>query len=435
MQVSVETGEGLQRRMTIAWPAEQIETELDKRLKDMARNVRLSGFRPGKVPLRLLRQRYQHQICHQIVSDLIPDALSQAMTDQGLSLAGSPHIEAEISPADRKYGVTASFEVLPELDLKDLSGQVIKRPVVEVTDADVELVIQQLREQRKSWQPVERSAQAGDQLVVDHVGEIDGEPLDEASGVDVELVLGSGRLLPGFEDGLTGAVAGEQRTIDATFPDNTQVAAARGRVVRFTVTVKSINEGVLPEVDEALIREFGVTEGTRERLDQILRDNLERERQQRIRARLKGQVLQALLNLHSFPIPDALVKKEVEALKAKAHEGLGGHAKVELPDRLFADNARRRVAIGLIVSEIVARHHIQVDTDLVLARIEELAASYESPQEVIKHYFGDKARLAGVQSMVLEEQVVDWLLQGATVEDETMTLTELVEATNAASGA
>ncbi|MBK1732533.1 trigger factor [Thiococcus pfennigii] len=428
MQVSVETGEGLQRRMKVALPAEQIEAELDKRLKELARTARLSGFRPGKVPLQVLRRRYQDQLRHEIIGDLVPSVFAEAITQESLNMAGRPTIEPLVSPADGQYGFTAVFEVFPEIELADLAGRTVRRPQVEVTDADVDEVVQRLREQRKTWQAVERPAQAKDRVVVDYQGQIDGADFDSGKGSDVPVELGSGRLMAGFEEGLVGAGAGEERDLELTFPEDHPNSLLQGKTARFAVTVKEVSEPVLPEVDEAFVQSFGIAEGGVEKLYRDVRENLERERRQRTAARVKSEVMDVLMETHSVALPEALLRDEIQSLKKQATEGLQGAGKIELPDELFEDAARRRVTLGLILREIVQRREIQVDADRVRAAVEDLAASYESPEEVIRYYYADPKRLAAIESQVMEDQVVDALLASLTVEEVPMSFHELASA-------
>ncbi|WP_338113712.1 trigger factor [Thiococcus pfennigii] len=424
----METGEGLQRRMKVALPAEQIEAELDKRLKELARTARLSGFRPGKVPLQVLRRRYQDQLRHEIIGDLVPSVFAEAITQESLNMAGRPTIEPLVSPADGQYGFTAVFEVFPEIELADLAGRTVRRPQVEVTDADVDEVVQRLREQRKTWQAVERPAQAKDRVVVDYQGQIDGADFDSGKGSDVPVELGSGRLMAGFEEGLVGAGAGEERDLELTFPEDHPNSLLQGKTARFAVTVKEVSEPVLPEVDEAFVQSFGIAEGGVEKLYRDVRENLERERRQRTAARVKSEVMDVLMETHSVALPEALLRDEIQSLKKQAAEGLQGAGKIELPDELFEDAARRRVTLGLILREIVQRREIQVDADRVRAAVEDLAASYESPEEVIRYYYADPKRLAAIESQVMEDQVVDALLASLTVEEVPMSFHELASA-------
>lgn len=429
MQVSVEAGEGLERRLTVTLAADQIESEVDKRLKEMARTARLSGFRPGKVPVKVLRQRYQQQLQREALADLVSPTFADAIAQEQLSPAGMPEIEPEIDPAAGRFGYTATFEVLPSFELAELSGATVKRPQVEVTDADVAEVIDRLRGQRKTWKPVERPAQQGDLVTIDYQGQVDGEPFEGGSGADVKVELGAGNAMPGLEEGLVGALAGEEKTVERAFPEDYQAPALQGKTARFAVTVKEVAEPELPEVDADFVRAFGIDDGDVERFEREVRENLERERRQRARARVRDQVMNALLEANPIPVPGALVKKEIDALKKQTLENAGASAQIALPDDLFAEAARRRVALGLVVAEVVKRHELKAEPERVKAMVEELAAGFESPQEVVRHYYADPKRLEPVESRVLEETVVDWAMQQMTVEDESMSFDELATQT------
>lgn len=429
MQVSVEAGEGLERRLTVTVPAEQIESEVDKRLKEMARTARLAGFRPGKVPVKVLRQRYQQQLQREVLADLVSPTFSDAISQEQLSPAGTPRIEPEIDPAAGRFGYTAVFEVLPSFELAGLSGATIKRPRVEISDADVAEVIDRLRGQRKTWNPVERPAQQGDQLTIDYQGRVDGEPFEGGAGSDVNVELGSGRAMPGLEEGLVGALAGEERTVEREFPEDHQAPALAGKTAQFAVTVKEVTEPELPEVDAEFVRTFGIDDGDVERFRGEVRENLERELRQRTRARIRDQVMDALLEANPIGVPETLVKNEIDSLKNQTLESAGGSTEIQLPDELFADAARRRVALGLIVGEVVKRNDLKAEPERVRAMVEDLAAGYESPEEVIRYYYADSKRLEPIQSRALEEAVVDWAMQQMTVEDESMSFDDLATQT------
>lgn len=429
MQVSVEAGDGLERRIRVALPADQIEVELDKRLKDMARTTRLAGFRPGKVPLKLIRQRYQEPVRREIIAEMVPGSFSEAIAQQALNPAGFPAIEPLIDVDAGEYGYTATFEIMPQFELVDLSGKTVERPNVDLTDDDRARVVERLREQRRTWRPVERAAQSGDRLTVDYRGEVDGGSFDGGEGADVLIDLGSGRSLPGLEDALIGAVAGEQKTVDLTIPDDHQNTAIQGRTVRFAVDVKEVGEPVLPEVDADFVRVFGIEDGDLERFERDIRVNMERELRQRTTSRIKEQVWNLLLEANPIPVPGALVRDEIKALKEQTTRDMKLGKSLELPDDLFEASARRRVTLGLLMREIVKKNNLQVDSARVRTAVEEIAASYESPDEVVRYYYADPKHLAPVESLVMEEQIVDWLLTSARVEDKAMSFQELVAAT------
>lgn len=426
MQVSMETGEGLERRMKIDLPFERIAGEVDKRLQELARSARLPGFRPGKVPLKLLRQRYGDQVQREVFGEVAQSSFTEAVSSQALRLAGTPQFEPDIDPASKRFGFTAVFEVLPEVELAPLDGQVLKRPVAEVADADLEAMIERLRTQRKTWEPVARPAQTGDRVTLSFVGTLDGDPFPGGTATGAHIELGASSMIPGFEDGLMGAAAGETRSLDLVFPESYHAAHLAGRPVRFEVTVDQVAEPKLPELDEDFARSFGVTDGDLDRFRSDVRANMERELKQRLAARTKERAMDILMAAHTLQVPAVLVAQEVRSLKEQMHQNLGG-GRMELPDALFQDGARRRVALGLIVAEVVKRHGIKPDPARVRAAVEEMASTYENPNEVIDYYYADRKRLAPVESLVMEEHVVEWVLGQAAVEDEETTFAHLTD--------
>lgn len=426
MQVSVETGEGLERKMRIDLPFERIQGEVDKRLQQIARNARLPGFRPGKVPMKLLRQRYGEQVQQEVFGELVESSFSEAVANEALRPAGMPRIEPEIDRAENRFGYTAVFEVLPQFELASLSGKVVKRPMAQVTDGDLEAMIERLRTQRKSWRPAERPAQRGDRLTVDYTGTVDGEAFEGGSSSGRQLELGSGRMIPGFEDGLIGASVGETRNLEITFPEDYHAEQLAGKPARFEVTVNAVDEPMLPEVDAEFARSFGVEDGDVDRFRADVRANMERELKQRIKARIKEAAMDVLVAENAIDIPSVLVSAEVRSLKDQMRHNLGG-GRMELPDNLFEVSARRRVALGLIIAEIVKKNGITASPASVRVAVEDMASTYEQPQEVVDFYYGDRKRLAPVESLVLEDQVVDWVLGQVAVEDEAMTFEQLTE--------
>jgi len=425
MQVSVETGEGLKRRMTVALPVDQIESEVEKRLREMARTARLAGFRPGKVPVKVLRQRYQDQVQREVLADLISPTFSDAISQEQLSPAATPQIEPELDPAAGRFGYTATFEVLPSFEPGGLSGKTVKQPRVEVTEADVDEVLKRLRDQRKAWTAVERPAQSGDRVTVDYEGRVDGEPFEGGTRRDMAIELGTGGSMPGFEEGLLGVVPGDERAVTQEFPADHHATALQGKTAEFAVVVKGVEEPQVPEVDAEFVRSFGIEDGDIEHFRRDVRENLERERRRRTRARVTAQVMDALLEVNPIPVPESMVKNEIESLKRQTLAAAGGGQGVELPDHLFADAARRRVALGLILGEVVQRNNLKADPERVRAAVEEHAAEYESPGEVVRYYYADPKRLEPMQSRALEDAVVDWALDQLNVEDEPLSFQEL----------
>jgi trigger factor len=426
MQVSVENGEGLTRRMTVGLPSDRFEAEVEKRLRDIARTVRLPGFRPGKVPVKVLRQRFGGKVQQEVFGDLVQSSFSEAVAQASLRPAGAPHIEAEIDSGEKRYGYTAVFEVLPIIEIAPIGDKTVKRPAAEVTDADLDDMIERLRTQRKTWRDVERPAQEGDRVTLSFTGTRDGEPFEGGSAENVDLELGSGRMIPGFETGLIGAVAGEERRLELAFPEEYHAEHLKGRPVVFEVRVAKVKEPVLPEVDADFARAFGIEDGDVERLRQDVRRNMERELRQRISDRIKNQVMDLLLQANPIDLPEILVKEEIKVLKEQMRQNMGG-ARMELPDSLFEESARRRVALGLIIAEVVKANEIRIDPARVRAAVEELASTYEDPQEVIDYYMSSGAHRKSVESLALEDQVVDWVMGQVSVEDESTSFKQLTE--------
>ena len=427
MQVSVESGEGLERRMTVDLPPERFETEVANRLQQVARSARLPGFRPGKIPLKILRQRFGEQVNHEVFGDLVQSSFSEAVGQQQLRPAGPPRVVPSIDHARRRYGYTATFEVLPSIALASLEDRVIKRPVAEVVDTDLDAMLERLRQQRKTWAKVERPAQHGDRVIASFTGTVDGEPVQGGSAQDRPIEIGAEHLIPGFEDGLVGVSAGETRTLNLAFPDGYHAKHLAGKPVIFEVSVSAVEGAVVPELDAELARSYGVEDGDVERFRGDVRANMERELRQRIQARIKNQVMDALIAANPVEVPAVLVREEIAVLKDRTNRNAGPSG-MQLPDALFEESARRRVALGLIIAEVVRQNGIVVDPQRVRAAVEDMASTYETPKEVVDYYYAKRENLANIETMVLEDQVVDWVLGHARVEDEPLSFQQLTDA-------
>ncbi len=424
MQV-VESGQGLEeRRITVGLEADQVDAEVEKRLREFARSARVPGFRSGKVPLRVLRQRYGGQMRREVFGELVQTSLSEAVTKEALRPVGVPQIEPDMDVSARHYAYTARFEVLPQFELGPLDGKTLKRSVVEVTDADLEAMLARLRKQQRTWSAVERPAQSGDRLELSYTGTLDGEPFKGGAVEDIRLELGLGDMIPGFEEGLVGIQAGDERRLDLTFPDQYPSEHLKGKPVVFTVLVSEVAEPVLPELNADLAKGLGFPDGDLDGFRLELRRNMERELKKLVQARVKEQVMDLLLEVNRIDLPDALVLEEIGALKQRIRRNLGGGS-FELPDDLFRDRARRSVALGLIIGEVVKANSIEVDPKRVWEVVEDLASTYEDPQQAIDFFYADQERLAPVESLTLENQVVDWVLDQVTVEDEPTTFEKL----------
>lgn len=432
MQVTVEAGEGLARHMIVELPADDFERQVDQKLRDVARQARIPGFRPGKVPMRVLRQRFGESVRGEVFGEMVQSSFVRAVTDQDLRPAGMPEIEPDIDAGSRRYAYVAKFDVMPEVELKDLTGKRITRPVTAVTDADVEAMVERLREQRRTFEDVERPAQSGDRVTITFAGSIDGEPFEGGSGEHHQLVLGSERFIPGFEAQLEGASAGEERVVDVTFPEAYQNADLAGRAAQFQVSVEAVAAPSLPAVDADFMAAFDIDDGDAERFRADVRANMERELAQRIEANVKKQVMDALLEANPVNLPATLVSAEIQDMKRQTLQAAGAGANgIDLPDELFAESAERRAKLTLVMREVVKRYELQPSPEQVEALVEEWAATYENPAEVVGYYHSDPQRLSEVESVVLEKLAIERLLESADVEDEPSSFDDLVKATDA----
>ncbi len=429
MQVSVESGEGLVKRLLVNLPADKVNELVDAKLKEAARTVRMDGFRPGKVPLRMVKQRYGQQIRQDVYGELIQSSFYEAATQENLRPVGEPSIELREDEADGGLAYTATFEVMPELEVADLSALEIKRPVTEVTEEDIDKMIEKLREQRTEWNDVERAAQEGDRVTLDFTGIMDGEAFEGGSANDIPLVLGSGTMIPGFEEGLVGLKAGEEKTLELKFPEDYRVEHLAGKDVSFEAKVKAVAEPKLPEVDEDFIKALGVEEGTEEALRREIRENMEREVRQKVKSRTKEAVMDALLAANEFDVPAAMVSQEAQALKQQTQQEMaqaGQQSSVDLPLSVFEPQAERRVKLGLLVGELIRGNEMEVDQARVDETIAEQAATFEDPDEIIKWYKENPQARSSVENVVMEDQVVDLILEKAKVEDENLSFDELL---------
>lgn len=431
MQVTVEIGEGLARQMTVELPPEDIEQQVDKRLREVARNARLPGFRPGKVPMRVLRQRFGEGVRGEVFNEMAKESFPKAIADEALRPAGTPEFEVDIDHDARRYAYIAKFEVLPQIALNGLEGKQIKRPVVELGEGDVDAMIERLREQRKTWNSVERPAAHGDRLTISFAGTIDGEEFPGGSAENQPLELGSGQMVPGFEEQLVGASAGDERSVEVMFPDDYRASNLAGKQARFSVAVAEVAEPVVPEVDADFVRGFGIEDGDLDKFRADVLGDMQRQLKQRVDAKLKSRVMDALMEANPVDLPAALVAEETKKLKAQMGQAAGGGnvELPELPDELFVDQAKRRVALGLLIEEIVKQQGISPDADRVRAAVEELAAGYDTPAAFIDYHYADPQRLAPVESMVMEELVVERMLEQADVQDDPMTFEALTGTT------
>jgi trigger factor len=426
MQVSVESTGELERKLTIEVPSERIDGEVEKRLRSMAGQVRISGFRPGKVPFKVVKQRYGKGVYQEVLGDVLQRSFAEAVTQEQLHPAGSPQIEAKAAEPGKALEYVATFEIYPEFEVATVDDLEISKPVAEVSDADVDKMLETLRNQRKAWETVDRAAGDGDRLVIDFEGSLDGEPFEGGKGEGVPVVLGEGRLIADFEGQLAGLTAGESKTMDVNFPEDYPTESLAGKVAQFQVTAQEVAEARLPDLDESFAEAFGVTEGGVEALRREVRANLERELEQAVKNRIKTQVMDGLHARNAFEVPKALIGEEIARLRQQAMSSMGQQDAGRFPDSLFEQEAQRRVALGLIIAEMVKRHEIKLDADRLNEALQQMASTYEDPQQVVDYYRRNQQAMASLEAIVLEDQVVEWVVEHAKVSEQAMSFDELM---------
>ncbi len=429
LDISVENPGGLERRVTIKVPQAEIEREVAARLSKVGRTAKLKGFRPGKIPAKVVRQRFGGQVRQEVLSNVIRSSWSQAVERERLNPAGGPEIEPVDAENGEHFAFRATFEVFPEIELKPLEASTVERPVVEIEDANVERMIEKLREQRAEWEPVERPSEAGDRVVVDFVGRIDGEPFEGGKGEEVPVIVGGGQVVEDFDKALHGVAAGESKSAEVQFPSDYPAEPLAGKTAVFDIDVRRVEHKVLPEVDEAFAKLFGVEEGGLDELKIEVRRNMQRELDERLTAETKRRAFDALLAANEITLPRALVAEETRTLQADAGRRLGVQDAAQLPpSERFEPTARRRVAVGLLVQELIRKNGIELDRARVQRRIDELAAPYERPEEAAQIYRGSRELMAQVESGVLEEQVVEFVLEQANTVEKKMAFDEFMGA-------
>jgi len=432
MQVSVEATQGLEKRMTVELPADNIEGEVKKRLKSMQPNVKLKGFRPGKVPMSVVEKQYSKQIRQEVTGNVISSSFYEAAQSENLKPAGMPKIENQES-TDSNVKYTAVFEVYPEINLADVSELKIEKEVAEIAESDIDDMIEKLKKQRIEWKTVERAAQNEDRVTCEYKGTVDGEGFAGGEGTDLPVVLGSKGMIDGFEDGLLGATVGETIEMDLKFPENYQSADVAGKDVHFTVTPKTIEEPTLPEINDEFIKAFGVEEGGIDAFRAELKNNMERELEKTVKNKAKTVVMDALLAANDIDLPNSMVEQESARVAQQMNDQMK-QMNQNMPAEMqqfqadqFKEQGARRVALGLLMSELISANDIKVTADKVRAEIERMAASYHDPKEVVSWYYQDKNRLAEVESLVLEDEVVEWILNTAQVTDNNTSFEEIMK--------
>jgi trigger factor len=434
MQVSIETTSGLERRLTVGVPAERIDNEVVTRLQKAAKNVRLPGFRPGKVPMKVMQQRFGQGVRQEVLGEVMSQSFQEAVVQEKLRPAGQPTIEPRNLEAGKDLEYIATFEVFPEVEVNEMKEFAVERLVTSVTDADIDDIIDVFRKQQGSLEPVQRAAQDGDTVNIDYVGTRDGESFPGGSAEGSDLELGSGRMIPGFEEGIAGMQAGEQKTLALTFPENYHNEELRNAAVEFTVTLNEVKEQVLAPLDEKLFSQYGVEEGGEAQFRKEVGENMERELRNALEAKIKQQVMDAVVAAHAgLDVPRALIGQEIGVLRDQMFQQFGGSGAAKdldlkslLPDDMFAENAERRVKLGLLLAEMVQRFELKADAEKVRETIEEMASTYQEPEEVINWYYSNQEQLSSIESRVLEDQVVAKLLENANITERECTYKEAV---------
>ncbi len=430
MQVSVETTEGLERKLTIAIPGDRVDTAVNARLQEAAQTIRLNGFRQGKVPLKVVKNKFGKGVRQEVVGELMNQTYFEAIAQESLKPAGQPRIEPTSMDEGKDVEFVAVFEVYPEIELPDFAVIKAERLVAEVLDDDIDEMIETLRKQRQTWVPVERAAADGDMVNIDYVGKKEGEEFQGGKAAGQNLVLGSERMIPGFEDGVIGKSAGDDFTLQLKFPDEYHSEELAGAEVEFELKLNTVSEQSLPEVNKDFFKSFGVEEGGMEAFREEVSNNMQREMKTASRNKLKTTLMDALISDLEVAIPAALMSNEIHQLKHQTVQQMGGGQGFDphsMPDELFREQAKRRVTLGLILGEVISQQGIQADADKVRDAVEEIAATYESPEEVVKWYYSNEEQLQGIESSVIEDQVFDYIIEQAQVSDKEVSYQDVIK--------
>lgn len=436
MEISVEATNELERKMTIAVPSEEVDSAVNERLQEAARNVRLNGFRKGRVPLKVVKNRFGKGVRQEVIGELMNRSYFEALSEKKIRPAGQPTIETSNTDEGKDLEFTATFEVYPEITLPDFTEIEVEKLVAEVTDADIDKMIETLREQRHTWQDVDREAADGDMVNIDYVGRQNEEEFQGGKAEGTSLVIGSGRMIPGFEKGLVGARAGDIVTLNLTFPEKYHNAELAGKDADFSVTVNKVSEQVKPELNEEFFASFGVDEGGLEAFREEVAQNMERELKGASRNKVKVKIVDSLMKACEITAPKALIDGEIANLRNQALQRMGAGQQQNfdaslLPDELFKEQAERRVASGLIISEVVSKEGLTPDPSKVRETVEEIASTYESPEEVVNWYYGNEEQMAGIENSVLEDQAFDYILGQARVVEKQVSYEEAIKAEEA----
>jgi trigger factor len=428
MQVKIESTGTLERKMRVELPAERIEKEVETRLKSVGKTAKIKGFRPGKVPAKVVRQRYGGQIRQEVLSDIMGQSYRDAVQQENLSPVAQPHIEPDVTGSADSFAYTATFEVLPEVKLEGLEKIEVAVPDIQITDADCDDMIENLRRQKATWSEVDRKSEEGDRVVVDFEGTLKGETFQGGTGKDVPVTLGEGQMLPDFEKALHGVKADDEKTFKVKFPKDYHSEDLAGKKVDFDVTVHRVEEQELPPLDDELAAMYGVEEGGLDKLIADVRENMGRESGQRIRADIREQAMSGLMDANPVEVPKALIYQEAHSLQHETMRqyGIEDHDKAPPIDG-YLENAEKRVRLSLLIRQLIDDNDIQVDKDRLKERVEEMCAGYENAEEMAQTYLGNPQILSQIEPVVLEEQAVDWIVQNGKETSKKVGFTEYMK--------
>ncbi|MDX2507879.1 MAG: trigger factor [Gammaproteobacteria bacterium] len=428
MQVSVETKEGLEREMVVEFPTSNIDGEVKTRLQSLTKTAKINGFRPGKIPFMVIKKRYGGQVEAEVLNEKLQQSYFEAISQEKINPAGQPAIDIIENDKEDTTSYKAIFEVYPEITIASLQDQNFEKAVVTIGEEDIDSTVENIRKQNQNLSDVDRGAQEGDQVTVDFTGTIDGEAFKGNEGQQVPVTLGQGQMIEGFENGLQGAKAGDEVSLELKFPEDYHYKDVAGKPVNFAISVSSIKEAVLPELNDEFFSKFAITEGGIDAFRAEVKKNMQVELNKSISAKLKNRVMDAILEVNDVPVPKALVEEEAKnmAQQMQSQYQKQGQGEAQLQTSMFEEQAKRRVALGLVLADIVKKHEIQASRESVKEKINGLAATYENPQEVMDYYLSHKDKLAEIESFVLEEKIVDWACEQANVTDKAYSFTEFM---------
>lgn len=425
MQVSVETTSVLERRMKVEVPEDRISSEVDSRLKSIARTARVDGFRAGKVPFSVIKKRHHGQVLQEVIGEVIQSTFYEAIANEKLQPVGAPSIEPQPMNDGAGLSYVASFEVYPELALAPMDDVAIEKPIVEITSSDIDTMIDKVRGQRATWQTVDREAADKDRVLIDFKGSIDGEEFAGGSGEKMPVELGSGRMISGFEEQLMGVSAGDERTLDLVFPEDYHVSDLAGKPVQFSVVVTAVEESILPELSDDFVKSLGVESGNVDELREQISQSMQLELDSALRSRVKQQVSAKLLEINEVSVPKVMVEQDMASSAKRANSSLDDLSEDQRVKMI--EVSEKRVATGLIFSEIVKNNNLSVPAERLRAEVEKMASTYDEPQEVIDWYYSDSSRLSDIEGVVLEDLIVDFVLDAVKVTDVPSTFEEVVK--------